>query len=178
MKCYALLLAALILMAFHLDAQMNSSTPPLNSNFKTSKIRIVAGLSVPELFHAGVTYRIANISQVGVNAGLGPTWGATYTAISLEHRLYVGKNDKRTNQKTWFCRQGLSAFPLDEQYSLNLTVGKDITFKNSNDGITIDLGFISLLQDYEYWDEVTASVDTRQKLIHYPAIRFEFYFPL
>lgn len=58
---------------------------------KVAKTRIVTGLSGPELLHIGVTYRLANISQIGVNAGIGPSMGLIWTALSLEHRLYLKK---------------------------------------------------------------------------------------
>ncbi|HYC40216.1 MAG TPA: hypothetical protein VEB63_06985 [Chitinophagaceae bacterium] len=67
---------------------------------ESSNTRLVAGLSGPELLHAGVTYRIANVSQVGLNAGIGPSAGTVWTAFSLEHRLYFGKNSERSKQKT------------------------------------------------------------------------------
>ncbi|MBK5270337.1 MAG: hypothetical protein JJE22_04910, partial [Bacteroidia bacterium] len=106
-----------------------------------SKTRFVIGLSGPELLHAGVTYRIANASQLGLNAGVGPSSGLVWTSISLEHRLYLGKNSEIINQKTWFFRQGTTFFPQaksSQQFTLNLTVGKDLVFKNINHGVTID----------------------------------------
>lgn len=46
---------------------------------KISKARFVIGVSGPELLHAGVTYRVANFSQFGLNAGVSPTlWGGGY----------------------------------------------------------------------------------------------------
>ena len=137
------------------------------------KTRIVAGLSDPELLHAGITYRIANISQLGLNAGAGPTLGIIWTAISLEHRLYLGKNDKRINQKTWFFRQGTTFFPSAEssqQFTLNLTLGKDIPFKIIKNGITIDAGVFYLPKSEN------SSVIFVKSLNLWPALRFEFYF--
>jgi hypothetical protein len=133
------------------------------------KLRIVAGLSGPELIHAGITYRIANISQIGLNAGVAPSWGMAWTAISLEHRLYLGKNDTRINQKIWFFRQGTTFFPSaesSEQFTLNLTVGKDIPFKKIKNGITIDAGVF-------YLPDKDKSSPSRN---FWPALRFEFYF--
>src|SRR5215213_1471913 len=112
-----------------------------------NKTKIVIGLSAPELLHAGVTYRIANISQLGVSLGVGPSWGTVLTIINLEHRLYLGKNSEKTNQKTWFFRQGTTFFPSAEssqKFTLNLTVGKDIIFKKIKNGITIDAGVFYL----------------------------------
>ena len=140
---------------------------------QAGKIRFVAGLSAPELFHGGITYRIANASQLGLNAGAGPTWGMTWTSISLEHRLYLGKNDTRINQKTWFFRQGTTFFPSGEssqQFTLNLTVGKDLPFKNINNGITIDAGVFYLPKSGR------SSIIFVKPLNLWPALRFELYF--
>lgn len=139
----------------------------------TNKTRFVIGLSAPELLHAGVTWRLANISQLGLNAGLGPTMGGIWPEISLEHRLYLGKNDPRINQKTWFCRQGTTFFPSAEspqQLTLNLTVGKDIPFKSSGNGITIDAGVFYLPESE------SSSIILVRSLNLWPALRFEFYF--
>ena len=140
---------------------------------KLSKTRFVTGLSAPELLHAGVTYRIANVSQIGLNAGVGPSSGTIWTSISLEHRLYLGKNDERINQKTWFFRQGTTFFPSaksPQQFTLNLTVGKDILFKNIKNGITIDAGVFYLPGSER------SSIILVRSLNLWPALRFEFYF--
>jgi hypothetical protein len=140
---------------------------------KISKARFVTGLSGPELLHAGITYRIANASQLGLNAGVGPSSGAIWTSINLEHRLYLGKNDIKTNQKTWFFRQGTTFFPAaksSQQFTLNLTVGKDIPFKNIKHGITIDAGVFYLPESER------SSIILVKSLNLWPALRFEFYF--
>lgn len=137
------------------------------------KMRIVAGAASPELFHAGITYRIAHISQLGLNAGAAPSLGMIWTAISLEHRLYLGKNDARINQRTWFFRQGTTFFPSAEssrQFTLNLTLGKDLPFKNINNGITIDAGVFYLPESE------TSSIILFRSLNLWPALRFELYF--
>jgi hypothetical protein len=140
-----------------------------------SRTKFVIGLSAPELFHAGVTYRIANVSLVGLNLGVGPSYGTAWGAISLEHRLYLGKNSERTNLKTWFFRQGTTFFPQEDppqQFTLNLTVGKDLLFKNRKSGITIDAGVFYLPDSEE------SSVSVSESLSLWPALRFEFYFSL
>lgn len=139
---------------------------------KIGNTRFVIGVSGPELLHAGFTYRIANASQLGINAGLAPTWGGVWPALSLEHRLYFGKNDQRTNQKTWFFRQGTTFFTeasSPQQFTLNLTVGKDIIFKNINHGITIDAGVFYLPENEESSIILVRSWDL------WPALRFELY---
>jgi hypothetical protein len=96
-----------------------------------------------------------------------------WTSISLEHRLYLGKNDVRINQKTWFFRQGTTFFPSAEstrRFTLNLTLGKDIPFKNIKNGITIDAG-VFYLPESEY-----STIILVKSLNLWPALRFEFYF--
>jgi hypothetical protein len=140
---------------------------------KISKTRFVTGLSAPELLHAGVTYRIANASQFGLSVGAGPSLGTIWPSISLEHQLYLGKNAEKTNQKTWFFRQGTTFFPAaksSQQLTLNLTVGKDIPFKNIKNGITVDAGVFYLPESER------SSLILMKSLNLWPALRFEFYF--
>jgi hypothetical protein len=147
----------------------------LAQDTKSSKTKFVVGLSAPELFHIGLSYRINNTSQLGTSLGIFPSWGETFTAISLEHRLYLGKNNGRTNQKTWFFRQGTSYWLLPHDITLNFTIGKDLPFKNSKNGISIDLGLISLRKKLNTWYGNTLT-DTEFYWQKYPAIRFELYF--
>ncbi len=143
---------------------------------KVSKTKIVAGISGPELMHAGITYRLANVSQLGFNAGIGPSYGQIWPAISLEHRLYFGKNNEKINYKTWFCRQGTTFYPSatmsSQQFTFNLTIGKDIPFHNIKNGITIDLGVFYLADSEE------SSIILVRSLNLWPALRCEFYFSL
>ena len=137
------------------------------------KTKIVIGLSAPELLHSGVTYRVANISQLGVSLGIGPSWGTIWPTINLEHRLYLGKNSTETNQKTWFFRQGTTFFPSakpSQKFTLNLTVGKDLIFKKVGNGITIDAGVFYLPESEN------SSIILVRSLNLWPALRFEFYF--
>jgi hypothetical protein len=140
---------------------------------KISKIRFITGLSAPELLHAGMTYRVANASQLGLSVGAGPSLGSIWPSINLEHRLYFWKNADRTNLKTWFFRQGTTFFPAaksSQQFTLNLTVGKDILFKNIKNGITIDAGIFYLPKSER------SSIILVRSLNLWPALRFEFYF--
>jgi len=142
---------------------------------KLNNTRLVAGLSGPELLHAGITYRIANASLVGLNAGIGPSAGTLWTAISLEHRLYFGKNSERTNQKSWFFRQGTTFFPKanpSQQFTFNLSGGKDLVFRNNTSGITIDAGVFYLAESE------SSSIILIRSLNLWPALRFELYFTL
>jgi hypothetical protein len=141
------------------------------------KTRFIAGLSGPELLHAGITHRLINASQLGINAGIGPSFGDGWVSISLEHRLYFGKNSERSNLKTWFFRQGTTFFPSatnsSQRFTLNLTGGKDVVFKkNSGNGITIDAG-VFYLDNSE-----RSSLILIRSLNLWPALRFELYFSL
>ncbi len=145
-------------------------------NTKSGKTKIIAGLSGPELLHAGVTHRIANSNLLGVNVGAGPSLGSIWPSISLEHRLYLGKNDTRINLKTWFLRQGITFFPSaksSQQLTFNFTGGKDLPFKKKpTNGITIDAGFFYLN------DSESSSIILIRSLNLWPALRFELYFSL
>lgn len=139
------------------------------------KARLVTGISAPELLHIGLTYRVANASQLGFSAGAGPSSGAIWPSINLEHRLYIGNNSAKTNQRTLFFRQGTTFFPSaksSRQFTLNLTVGKDFVFKNIKNGITIDAGVFYLPESER------SSVILVRSFNLWPALRFEFYFSL
>jgi len=140
-----------------------------------SQARFVAGLSGPELLHAGFTYRIANASQIGVNAGAGPSWGGLWPSVSLEHRLYIGGNAAKTGLRMWFIRQGVTYFPSESpprHFTLNLTVGRDISFRRAKNGITVDAGMFYLPESE------SSSLVLVSPLNLWPALRAEFYFSL
>jgi hypothetical protein len=160
----------LVILLVFLNINLLSQNEPVRST------KFVFGLSGPELLHAGITYRIVNFSQIGLSAGIGPSEGKAWTTLNLEHRLYIGKNAEKTDQKTWFFRQGTTYFPSAtnpaQHFSLNLTVGKDIAFKNIRNGITIDVGVFYLA------DSENSSLVLIRQLNLWPAARFEFYFSL
>lgn len=144
-------------------------------NEKKSSTNFIAGLSGPELLHAGVSFRVANSNLFGINAGIGPSAGEVWSSINAEHRFYFGKNDANTNLKAWFCRQGITYFPSansSQHFALTLTGGKDFSFKRSGNGITIDAG-VFYLKDSE-----SSSIILIRSLNLWPALRFEFYFGL
>ncbi|MCB0284639.1 MAG: hypothetical protein KDF60_18800 [Calditrichaeota bacterium] len=138
-----------------------------------SKSKFVFGISAPELIHVGLNYRISNSNLIGGSFGLGPSLGTIWTSISLEHRLYVGKNSQSTNQKTWFFRQGTTFFPQarsPRQFTFNLSVGKDFVFRNIKNGFTIDAGVFYLP------DSESSSIILIRSLNLWPSLRFQFYF--
>ena len=153
-----------------------SVTTTYCQNTNSGKTKLVAGISGPELLHAGITHRLGNTNLLGINAGVGPSLGSIWPSISLEHRLYIGKNDTRINKKTWFLRQGITFFSSaksSQQVTFNFTAGKDLPFKKkSTNGITIDAGFFYLN------DSESSSIILVRSLNLWPALRFELYFTL
>jgi hypothetical protein len=158
----------LVLFLANICIQAQESSP--------GRTRLVFGLAGPELIHAGITYRLAGFSQLGLNAGIGPSSGMAWTAISLEHRLYLGKVSGKSNLKTWFFRQGTTYFPSatlpSQHFTLTLTGGKDIVFKNAKNGLSIDLGVFYLP------DSERSSIILVRSLDLWPALRFQLYFSL
>jgi hypothetical protein len=141
----------------------------------SSHTRFVIGVSGPELFHAGITYRIANASQFGLSAGAAPSLGKVWSSLNLEHRLYLGKNALPIERKVWFFRQGTTFFPSassPQQFTLTGTVGKDFLFKNGRKGITIDAGVFYLPKSER------SSIILVRSLDLWPALRFQFFFPM
>ncbi len=145
-------------------------------NTNSGKTKLVVGLSGPELLHAGITHRLGNTNLLGINAGVGPSFGSVWPSISLEHRLYIGKSDERSKLKTWFLRQGTTFFPSaksSQQFTFNFTAGKDLPSKKKpTNGITIDAGFFYLN------DSESSSIILVRSLNLWPALRFEWYFSL
>jgi hypothetical protein len=137
------------------------------------KITTGLGLAAPELIHGFIGYRIANVSQLGLSIGAGPSYRSLWWAISLEHRLYLGSNNARTGVKAWFFRQGTTFFPqarAPQRFTLNFTGGKDIPFKKITRGMTIDAGVFYLSQSEQ------SSIILVRKLKLWPALRLLFYF--
>jgi hypothetical protein len=103
----------------------------LSQNAKQTSTKFIAGISGPELLHAGVAFRLSNTNQLGINAGIGPSSGEAWPSVSAEHRFYFGKNDIKSNRKAWFCRQGITFFPSansSQQIALTLTWWKRFYF--------------------------------------------------
>jgi hypothetical protein len=131
-----------------------------------SKARFVIGLSTPELFHAGGSIDLGKSNQIGVSAGVGPTWGGVWPTLNIEHRLYFGKLSEITRRKTWFFRQGATTFTeSDHQRAITLSLGADLKSKYRNRGWTIDLGAFLLLQN-----DVMGRTDKIG-----PALHFQYY---
>lgn len=142
---------------------------------KPAKTNFIIGLAGPELLHAGLSYRLTNHNLFSFSAGAGPSMGNLWPSLNLEHRLYFAQNSSRTNQKVWFFRQGTTFFPEadpPQQFTLTLTVGRDIPFKNNQSGLTVDGGVFYLPESER------SSLILVRSLNLWPALRFNFYFPL
>lgn len=130
-----------------------------------SKSRFVVGISAPELLHAGVNVDLGTRSQVGVSAGIGPSWGTVWPTISLEHKLYFGAIRESTQRRPLFFRQSGTYFLSGRsQAAIALTFGGDLKSKSRHKGWTIDLGLFLLIQNYQ---------DKENRF--YPAVRFQHY---
>lgn len=136
------------------------------------KIRIAGGIGGPELIHLGLSYRLADFSQLGIYGGGGPSWGTAWYALSLEHRLYFGVASERSGRQSWFFRQGVTYFPgavQPQRLSLNLTAGKDLVFLSGRAGMTFDAGIFYLA------GSENSSVILVRSLNLWPAIRIQFF---
>ncbi len=146
----------------------------ISQDKKPGRFRFTLGLSAPEMLHGGVLFRLANASAIGFNAGIGPSSGKAWTSLSIEHRLYLGKNSERSNQKCWFFRLGSTYFPSatlpSQHFTLNCSGGKDIVFKNQKNGITIDAGVFYLPESGQ------SSIILIRSLNLWPSLRFQLYF--
>jgi hypothetical protein len=130
-----------------------------------TKTKFVIGLSAPELLHAGVNIDFTKYNQLGVSAGIGPSWGSVWPTLNIEHRFYFGKIMEATNRRRWFFKQGFTYFAADDdQSALTFTLGADLKSKAANRGWTIDLGAFILYQ----------SENGRENQV-YPALRFQYY---
>lgn len=133
------------------------------------KTRFVAGISGPELIHAGITFKITRSNRIGVSAGAAPSWGTTWSSVNLENRLYVN-----VDSPYWFFRQGITYFPSAssdaQHFSFSLTAGRDFMFKNGHSGITVDGGVFYLAESED------SSVILIRSLNLWPALRVQLYF--
>ncbi|KAA9332336.1 hypothetical protein F0P96_12725 [Hymenobacter busanensis] len=129
-----------------------------------ARTKFVIGLSAPELLHVGVGIDATKYNQLGLGAGVGPSWGTLWPSLSAEHRLYFGKTQELTNRKQWFFRQGATYFPAGDEGAGTLSIGIDFKSKRSNSGWTIDAGmFWFYPQDQDrYYNS-------------FPALRFQHY---
>ena len=137
----------------------------VNAQDTLTKTRFVVGLSAPELLHAGITVDLSKTSQVGFSTGVGPSWGAVWPTLNIEHRLYFGKITESANRRRWFIKQGLTYFTAAEsQSAVSFSVGSDLKSRARNRGWTIDLGGFILIQN-----------NNDRKNLFLPELRFQYY---
>lgn len=130
-----------------------------------AKTRFVIGLSAPELLHTGINIDLGKSNQVGISAGIGPSWGTVWPTLNIEHRFYFGRFSESINRRKWFFRQGATYFTAGKNQSVvSLSAGADLKSKSRNKGWTIDLGGFILFQNYR----------DRENML-FPALRFQFY---
>jgi len=131
-----------------------------------SKTRFVIGLGAPELLHVGVNQELSKFNQIGINAGLGPTWGGVWPTFSIEHKLYFKDLSDPLTGRKWFFRQGVTFFPSgDGEFALTFTFGKDFKSKTKNEGLILDFGGIIFIDKSEYGNNNQ----------FWPALRFQYY---
>jgi hypothetical protein len=108
---------------------------------------------------------LGKTSQVGFSTGVGPSWGAVWPTLNIEHRLYFGKITESANRRRWFIKQGLTYFTAAEsQSAVSFSVGSDLKSRARNRGWTIDLGGFILIQN-----------NNDRKNLFLPALRFQYY---
>lgn len=129
-----------------------------------TKTKIVIGLSAPELLHLGINVDLSKWNQLGISAGVGPSWGQAWPTLSLEQRFYFGNIGELTNRRKWFFRQSGTWFPAGKEGAGTLTLGIDFKSKHPNRGWTIDAGVFDLFRNRRDY-----------KNLLYPALRFQYY---
>lgn len=75
-----------------------------------TKVKLLIGISVPELAHAGLSLDLGKHNQLGMSAGIGPTWGGVWPSFNAEHRLYFGNLREKTKKRIPFFRQAFTTF--------------------------------------------------------------------
>jgi hypothetical protein len=136
----------------------------LAQDMALTRTRFIAGLSAPELLHVGLGFDVTKYNQLGLSAGVGPSWGTLWPSLTAEHRLYFGKTKELTNRKQWFFRQGASYFPAGDEGAGTLSIGADLKSKHRDKGWTIDAGIFFLYPR-----------DRDRYYNSFPALRFQHY---
>lgn len=84
----------------------------------TKNIDLVAGVSVPELYHGGIRY------HYNPNARLDFNFGTNFEnrdndrlySYTLNHAYYFGKINEKTSQKSWSVNTGFSLLTEKDKY--------------------------------------------------------------
>lgn len=129
-----------------------------------TKVKLVIGVSAPELAHAGLSLDLGKHNQLGMSAGIGPTWGGVWPSFNAEHRLYMGNLREKIKRRVWFIRQGIHYFPGGDDVAASLSAGLDFRSGRRHNGWTIDAGIFYLFPEER----------NRYRSV-YPSLRFQFY---
>jgi hypothetical protein len=153
MKKSIIIICALILTGLCASGQRDTLT----------KLKLVIGAFVPELAHAGLLVDLGKHNQLGVTAGIGPTWGGVWPSFNAEHRLYFGSLREKTKRRLWFFRQSIHYFPAGDDVAASLSAGLDLRSGHRQTGWTIDAGMSFLINNGDRYRN------------SFPCVRFQFY---
>lgn len=112
---------------------------------RTNEIRIIAGVSVPELFSIGGTYKVSQLNVVGGSLGFMPVGGLLWQTINAEHRLYFSRSTKGDIIRKYYLRQGIIFTMPSNEFSLLASVGVDRELNQNNDGLSFEAGLYYIL---------------------------------
>jgi hypothetical protein len=87
-----------------------SLTGHANAQENKNKFDLVAGASIPELYHVGVRFHYIPNARIDLNLGSDFNTGENgrLDAVTLNHGYYFGKTSKKVNQKTWSANTGFT----------------------------------------------------------------------
>jgi hypothetical protein len=87
-----------------------SLTGHANAQENKNKIDLVAGASIPELYHIGVRFHYIPNARIDLNLGSDFYTGENgrLDVVTLNHGYYFGKVNAKANQKTWSVNTGFS----------------------------------------------------------------------
>lgn len=150
-----------------------------------NKLDVVAGAGMPEQFHAGLKYQLAEKSQIGAFIGSNfiEIKGEKVVSWGVDHEFHFGLIPENTTRPVWYLRQSLIFVKNEyEEYiykyrHLGFTFGRDFIISKKI-GINADLGFYIQLQekkeyknpDYDPWYHIGLPV--------IPAFRIQAFYSL
>jgi hypothetical protein len=81
-----------------------------NAQGTKDKVDLVAGASIPELYHIGVRFHYIPKARIDLNLGSDFNIGENgrLDAVTLNHGYYFGKTNQKVNHKTWSINTGFS----------------------------------------------------------------------
>ncbi len=87
-----------------------SITRLANAQETKNSVDLVAGASIPELYHIGVRYHYLPKVRIDLNLGSDFNTGENgrLDAVTLNHGYYFGKTNLKVNQRTWSVNTGFT----------------------------------------------------------------------